>query len=82
MGRGTMMDILGRAVSVARFLYLKLASAPRFKNRIALVSFRAISAIKVRVPHRAKIRNVIAGAKVLVRTTSATKLHRAICKIL
>ena len=73
-----MMDILGRAVSVARFLYLKLAGAPRCKNRIAVVSFRAILVIKVRVPHRVKTRNVIAGAKVLVRATSATNLNRAI----
>ena len=72
-----MMDILGRGASVTRRLYLKLPIAPRCKNKIAVVSFSAILAIKVRVPHRATFKNVMAGAKALVRVTTAIKLHRA-----
>ena len=75
------MDVLGRGASVNRRLYLKLSIAPRCKKEIAVVSFSAILAIKVRVLHRAKVKNVTAGAKALVIVTTAIKLHRAICKI-
>ena len=82
LNTGTMMEILDRGVSVERPLYLKLASAPRCKNSIVVVSFSVMFAARVRVPRRAKTKNVTAGAKAPVMATSAIKLHKAICKIL
>ena len=47
-----------------------------------VVSFSVRFATRVRVPRRAKTKNVTAGAKAPVMVTSVIKLHRAICKIL